>query len=456
MTGTEVPRAPGGLRCLLLALILAPHLCAQFELYAVDGSVEHPVTAVYNFGSIYSGESASTHFRLRNTSNSSAAVTFLQVAGFGFTLAGPKPPIPLASQSAADFTVTFSAPDTGSYSAALTSDGISVLLTVTVLPRLTYLVDSGGAFQPLGPQGVDFGTALRNATVLRHFLIQNQTPLILTVPLISIPAGDFSLSGIPPSGAALQPGQSSSFDVGFTPAAAGPRTGTLVIGDRTYPLTGAGQDLPLPKPAIAIDLKQAASLQQGVVTVRFDAPAQSKGTGSITLDFQAGAPGTTDPAIVFASGGRTASFAVSPGDTQAAFPFQTGTTAGILTFTAQLGAATDRQSVTIPAAVAGITAVQGLRSSGSIEIRVTGFDNTRSLGPLAFTFYDPSGNAIAPGAIRTDAGKDFTAFFQASDAGGVFLLRAVFPVTGNVSGISSFDVAMTNSAGTSKTSLTLF
>jgi hypothetical protein len=121
-----------------------------------------------------------------------------------------------------------------------------------------------------------------------------------------------------------------------------------------------------------------------------------------------------------------------------------------------LGAATDRQSLTIPPAVAGVTAVQGLRNSGSIEVRITGFDNTRSLGQLAFTFYDPSGAAIAPGPVRTDSSQDFAAFFQTSDAGGVFLLRAVFPVTGNVSGIASFDVALTNSAGTAKTSLTLF
>jgi len=68
----------------------------------------------------------------------------------------------------------------------------------------------------------------------------------------------------------------------------------------------------------------------------------------------------------------------------------------------------------------------------------------------------PARAAIAPGAVRTDSSQDFAAFFQASDAGGVFLLRALFPVTGNASGIASFDVALTNSAGTAKTSLTLF
>lgn len=442
---------------LFLAAMAAPAAYGQFALYVVNGNVELPVTTVYNFGSIYTGESATAHFRLRNTSNAPASITVLEVAGTGFTLAGPSLPAGLASQAAADFTVTFGGQDTGAYSAGLRSDGISVLLTITVQPRLTYLVQSGGSLLPIGPSGVDFGTASLNATVLRHVVIQNQASVLLTVPAISIPAGDFSLGSPPPSGTVLQPGQASAFDVQFTPSASGARTGTLVIGDRSYPLTGIGQSLPLPKPALTIDLKQAASLQQGVVTVRFDAPAQTAGTGTVTLAFQAAAPGPTDQAIAFASGGLTATFAVSPGDTQAAaIPFQTGTTAGTLTFTVQLGTASDRQSVTVPPAAPGITAVQGMRSSGSLEVRVTGFDNTRSLGQLAFTFYDPSGAPIAPGTIRMDSSKDFAAFFQTSDAGGVFLLRAVFPITGDAAAIASFDVALTNSAGTAKTSLTLF
>ncbi|HMC61246.1 MAG TPA: hypothetical protein VKJ01_18805, partial [Candidatus Solibacter sp.] len=207
---------------LLLAALAVPAAYGQFDLFVVDGNGEHPVPATYDLGSLFAGDSVSAHFRLRNTSNAPATVTVLQVAGFGFTLNAPPPPLALAPQAAVDFTVAFSAADTGAYSAALRSDGISVLLTITVLQRLT----------------------------------------------------------------------------------------------------------PLPKPTLAIDLNQPASLQQGTVTVRFDSPALTVGTGTLTLAFVAAAAGATDPAIVFASGGRTATFAVSPGDTQAAILFQTGTTAG--------------------------------------------------------------------------------------------------------------------------------
>lgn len=429
-------------RALLLAAAMMPAAHGQFELFLVEGNAELPAPPVYDFGSLYTGESASARFRLRNTSAAPAALNVLAVAGAGFTLDGPALPLTLDPQKAADFTVSFGAADTGTYSAALRSEGISVLLTVTVLPRLTY--------QPLGAGPVDFGTVVRGSSVVRHFTIENQTALILTVPAIAVQGSDFALSGPAPSGAVLQPHQTSGFDVRFTPTVAGARGGSLVIGDRTYGLTGTGADPPLPKPQLVIDLQPQASAQQGVITVRFAAPAQTSGSGTVTMD------GPADPAMGFASGVRTATFTFSPGDTQAAMPFQTGTTAGTLTFTVQLGGATDRQTVTIPAAPVGIAATQAARSPGSIEVRVTGFDNTRTVGALTFTFYDAAGSPVVPGTIRADATADFARYFQTSDLGGVFLLRALFPVTGDASGINAFEVQLTNSAGTAKTARTAF
>jgi hypothetical protein len=50
-----------------------------------------------------------------------------------------------------------------------------------------------------------------------------------------------------------------------------------------------------------------------------------------------------------------------------------------------------------------------------------------------------------------DAGTDFARYFSTSDLGGVFLLHAIFPVTGDASRIASCDVSLTNAAGNSKT-----
>jgi hypothetical protein len=444
------PHSSSLLWCLLLALLLAPAAHAQFELLVVDGGTERAAPAVYEFGSLYAEESGSARFRLRNISSAPATVNVLAVAGVGFTLTSPALPAGLAPQAAIDLSVAFHATDTGAYSASLRSEGIAILLTATVAPRLTYRIDSGNG--ATFPGTVDFGSVVRGATSARRITIQNDTPLVVTVPAISVLGGDFGLLAPAPSGQGLQPRQGGEFTVVFTPQALGVRQGSLTIGDRSYPLTGTGVDPTLPKPTLSLDLKQTASAQQGALIVSFDAPARSSGTGTATLDFL----GSADAAIGFASGGRRVTFPIAPGDVQAVLPFQTGTTAGVITFTAQVGGVIDQQSLAIPAVPPGISSAQGIRSAGTLEIRITGFDNTRSLGALSFTFYDAAGDPIAPGAIRTDAAADFARYFAASDLGGVFLLRAVFPVTGDTSRVAFCDATLANSAGSAKTQRTAF
>jgi hypothetical protein len=263
---------------------------------------------------------------------------------------------------------------------------------------------------------------------------------------------DFALLGTAPSGQALGPRQGGEFTIVFTPHSAGALQGSLTLGDRTYPLLGMGTDPPLPKPTVVLDLNQAASAQQGALIVRFDAPAQTSGKGTATLDFS----GPADPAIAFAAGGRSVAFPIAPGDLQAVLPFQTGTSAGVITFTAQIGGSSGEQSVTIAAAPPGIMAAQGMRSAGTVAIGITGFDNTRSLGALIFTFYNAAGDPIAPGAIRTDATADFAQYFAGSGLGGVFLLRAEFPVAGDPNSVASCETILVNSAGSTKTQRTFF
>src|ERR1035437_10296200 len=146
------------LRVAVLAASFAPAGFGQFSLFVVNGSAEQPAPAVYSLGAVYPNQPVSAHFRLRNTSSAAATLTVLSVAGAGFTLNGPALPAALNPQAAVDFTVTFLSPDAGSYSAPLQSAGTSVLLLATVLPRLTYEVDTGAGLQPLGTGPVDFGS----------------------------------------------------------------------------------------------------------------------------------------------------------------------------------------------------------------------------------------------------------------------------------------------------------
>jgi hypothetical protein len=440
-------------RTLALAAFV-PVAHAQFTLTAVVGNAEQPVPGVYDLGAISSGDAVAARFRLRNASNAPATLTVLAVAGTGFALASaPSLPATLGAQQTADFTVSFQSSGTGSYSAALRSDGVSALLTITVVPGLTYAAETATGKQLLGSTAVDFGVAELGQTKALHFDIDNLTAQALNVPAMAVGADDFALSNTTP-GVLLQPGQAAGFDIHFRPTAAGPRSGLLTIGSHSYALAGAGIVPTLPKPQLTIDLPKNQSAQQGSIVVTLDAPAKTSGSGTLTLDFQPAAAGSSDPSIAFAAGGRTAAFTFEPGDTEGRFGsqamalFQTGTTAGALTVTVQLGEIKDRQSVTIVPAPVALSAAQAARSNGSIEILVTGYDNTRTVGSLAFTFFDAAGNAVAPGTIRMDGTAAFSKFFQESDVGGTFVLRALFPVIGDPSGVAFFAAEFTNSAGT--------
>jgi Cep192 domain 4 len=441
------------LRLLFAAALAVPASFAQFEIYQVQGSVELAVPPLYELGSFHPGESGAVRFRIRNISAAPAALNVLAVNGSGFSLSGaPSLPAGLASQQAVEFQVIFQSATPGAYSASLDSEGFSVLLTATVVQSLTYGVDS----QTLGVEPLDFGSVELGSSLSKHFTIQNQTEVALAVPAISVVGGGFSLTGIPPSGVVLPPQQATGFDVQFQPTATGTWTASLAIGDRTYALTGIALAVALPKPSIEFDLPQPHSAQQGTATVKFDAPARAAGTGFVSLEFQPQPAGASDPAVQFAAGGLKVPFSVAPGDTQASFGFQTGTTAGTLAFTVDLGGNSDRKTIVIPSAAVVLTASQGVRSAGTVEVRLTGFDNTRSVSRMTYTFFDAAGNAVPPGALAVDSASDFARYFQGSDAGGNFQLRAIFPVTGDASKIVAFEAAITSSAGTADTGRVTF
>jgi hypothetical protein len=79
-----------------------------------------------------------------------------------------------------------------------------------------------------------------------------------------------------------------------------------------------------------------------------------------------------------------------------------------------------------------------------LDVVISGFDNTYSIGGMSFAFVDRSGAAIA--SIPADFSTDFQTFFK-GQTGSSFLMRASFPVTGDVSQVGGVTVMLNNSAG---------
>jgi len=179
-------------------------------------------------------------------------------------------------------------------------------------------------------------------------------------------------------------------------------------------------------------------------------------TGTMTLVFSPSVKTVADDAAVqfLATSTRVASFAVSAGasaitlNAQPNIVFSTGTTAGTITFTVNSGiyglSGSPSTSVTtapIPVALASSAATS---RANELDVVISGFDNTYSIGTMSFSFVDRSGAAIT--SIPADFSADFQIFFKGQN-GSSFLMRASFPVTGDVSQVGGVAVVLNNAAG---------
>src|SRR5581483_10773612 len=104
-------------------------------------------------------------------------------------------------------------------------------------------------------------------------------------------------------------------------------------------------------------------------------------------------------------------------------------------------------SLTIAPSMVNLDLATGVRRVNDLDVSLAGFDNTYSISQLAFTFYDINGNMIPPGVIRFDATSNFQQYFGSTQVGGMFALRATFPVAGDATQVGSVDVQVANTAG---------
>ena len=447
------------IRKLIGALLLAVPAFAQIQLFQFDGVKETPVLSVYQVPTVAVGDSLETRFRVRNVGSAAVSLQLLSLKGTGFNLVTASVPSPgyvIAPSAFVDFRFVFSPDAVTSYSAPLQVNNISVQIRGSANFAVTVKM---GAVMLTSGATADFGKLERGLSLTQTFSLSNPSSAPLTVS--SIVVGGTSFQG--PAGitapATLTAGQLVPFQITFSPETAAAFSGTLTIDGRTFNLTGLGLDPPLPGASLTLDSTTASSGQQLKIKVQLAATSKVNGTGTLSLSFVPSIPGVVDDqAIQFLSGPRRLStVTIVPGEAigrfggSAEMVFQTGTTAGVILFTLKLPNSTLQTSLTVLAAAPGIEVANGVRRVSDLDVSLTGFDNTRSGSKLTFTFYDKNGKVLAPGPVVADATKDFRSFFDSSQTGGAFLLRATFPVTGDATQVAGVDVEMTNGTGTTKT-----
>jgi hypothetical protein len=447
-------------RSLSLALLAGVSATAQLRLYAVDSNgTEREATGLYELPSVGPEDLAQARFRARNTGTTVITLQTLSVAGQGFTVTGPSPGSVIAAGNAAEIVVRFTAGGAGSYSANLNVNALSLLMRITVVPAP--VLTSEGVEVPAGT-AIYLGSVLRGQTASKLFALENRGREPVTVSSLRISGSGAIVYRGPATPLTLAAGGSQAIRIEFTPPENGPYSATLSIDGRTFPLTGAGFDPPLPKPSILIE-GTARSGQQPKLIVELAAVAESEAFGTLRMNFRPANDLPDDPGIRFmAAGGRSLRVQVKPGDRRVQFDgqqlreavFQTGTTAGTLSWTLELGTHVESHSIQLQPIPPVLDNPTALRKTQDLEIAIDGFDNTRSVSQALFTFFDVSGRVISPGTIRSDVRREFDDLFRASGlaTGGTFSMRATFPVQGGAAAqVSTVEVELVNSAGTGKT-----
>jgi hypothetical protein len=448
-----------------LAALLPLSALAQLQVFEFNGTTDTPVGALVNIGTAAPGDTIEVQFHVRNTGQGPAVLQTVSLAGDGFTIESVSPSLPctlspyVGPASEAEIDIDFSPSSSGSYSAFFVVNTINIVLQGTAVPAA--VVTLAGSNTPLSAgTTVNFGNVDVGSTKTQGFLLTNSGTANINVGTLAVSGAGFRGPVGLSAPVLLTPGQTATFQVSFTPQSGTLAQGALTVDTRTFNLTGQGLAAALPSASIVFASTVAASAQQNSLTIPLALPSQSSGTGTLTLAFQSSITGVSDdPAIQFLSGPqRIASVSISPGDTSAtiggqpSIAFQTGTTAGTITFILALtDVPTQQATLTIAPSPVNLDedTFTAVRLFGSLNVSFGGFDNTYSASQLAFTFYDVNNLPLPQGAVDVNASSAFQQYFSTTTAGGTFLVLAEFPVTGSTTLIGSVTAQITNSLGTS-------
>lgn len=431
------------------------------------------------------GNTSSIVVRVRNTGNADAKIPTISILGAGFTLSDvPFLPATLTVGSAATMTVTFTPTQPGRATGRLRiGDDMFDVAANGLGPTLAYSYAVGSVTTTVQGNGsVIFTPVSVGATSTMQFIVNNTGTAPTSIGSISV-AGTgkvFTLAGLPALPTTVQPGSTLGFTVTFAPTVQGASTATLQLDTVSFTLSGNGNP-----PAALPDYKiEGASgsvepqTQLGVgLTLSDTYPLPLKGT--LTLGFNSEAF-VVDPAVQFATGGRTATFIIPAnsksaqfnGTTQTQVRLQTGTVAGMVTLTPSFqtqDGATDLTPVnptgltfSIPSQAPRLLNVQvSSKTATGITLLVTGYATSRSITQMDFTFTPVSGENVQTTKVTLSAVEpSFQAWYSSTTSqqyGSQFTATIPFTLNGDVKNVSnptdtvqSVSVTLTNRTGTSQ------
>jgi hypothetical protein len=423
-------------------------------------------------------ETTTVTLRVTNTGNADGQIAQIAVSGDGYRLSNlPFLPATLPVGASLTFTLSFTPSAVGSFPGRLrigadefplAGSGAGALLDFQVTVAGTPLKVTPGGTVVLTPAAVGSSSS---AT----FQVTNSGTRPAVVNAISVVKGDsFTLPDLPGFPLTLAPGASVNFTIRFAPKATGSLSDTLRIDDLAFTLSGAGNPPPA-LPAYRFEGPSGAQppRSQPAISLLLAAPYPLKLTGTLTLGF-ASDVFAADPAVQFATGGKTVEFTIPANSTQAVFPnnasqirLQTGTVAGTITITPSFltegGLNVTPESprvhvITVERAAPQILGVTVTQSSvTAMTVLITGFATSRSVRQIELQFAPVAGETLGTTSLSINAETAFDAWYASSQSiafGSQFTATVPLQFSGqtrNVAGpanaVQSITVSLANALG---------
>lgn len=362
------------------------------------------------------------------------------------------------------FEVRFLPPKPQCYAAYLTVANLVFTLRGAASGRTTmYEIDTLGQRQLINGSTSDFGNIRQGESYIKSYRIVNSTgaPVVIAPPVLQGETTPWSLAEAPESDRTVPKDGFYEFKVEFRPSRTGLSNATLTVDGRTIKLVGNGLAGVMPDFRLLPSAMDVDSASQADARIELVSPAAQAVTGTLNLVFEGDEGGMPDDAKIqfIATGSRTISFRVPAGATKAQFAggpneaalFQTGASSGKIRLVATLGQWEHSAQLSIRSDAPKLVSGSLERAPGTLTVHVDGFDNTRSASMATFYFFDAGGKQIGSASgVEALVSDVFGAFFRASSTGGLFSMRAAFPVQGDVNAIQSVQVALKNKLGISQ------
>ncbi|WP_321475799.1 hypothetical protein [uncultured Paludibaculum sp.] len=411
----------------------------SFQLFSRADEAELPVGSAFLMPPSPVGESSTARFRIRNPTTNPITINRLSIDPSPFkTFDQFYPPALIPSGGHADFSVRFSPTEAGDVASTLWINDLQVKLQGGTVAATSVEILDDSVWKPL-VSPFDLGTVERRTTLTRRLRITPDAPPTLAGTGFTLAVSD------------------SEWLISVYSDTARTLSGTIQVANRTFNLKATFTEFPLPRPSIQPSSGTLTSGLQQKIVLQFAEPAKATVLGLLKLVFTPRSSSLgDDPAIAFLPRmERSVNFRLNEGSTVAEFGgsdfvlLQTGSTAGTIALTVDLGGLAEHASYRIDPAPIAISATKASTSHSSAEVLLTGVDNTRTTDKIAFTFFHKDGHTVLPGRQEVDVSSSFKNYFETS-ATGTFQLRATFSVTGDLTALGGVDVEITNSQGVTK------